>query len=145
MAKETVQLDQGQLLKRLERLEQQLAKRGQRRGGGAGTALKAFTVGALVGGGAALLYAPQRGEQIRRQLRQRGSQVTEQATAVAGQARQAAGQLTDQARQAISQGTDQVQAATMRPASGAPAPPAPAASAGSPPWPASPPSELERG
>ena len=38
MAKETVQLDQGKLLDRLERLEKQIAKGSRRRGGGVGTA-----------------------------------------------------------------------------------------------------------
>jgi YtxH-like protein len=132
MAKEIVQLDQGQLLKRLAGLEQQIAKSGQQRGGGVGTALKAFGVGALVGGGVALLYAPRPGEQTRRQLLQRGSQAKEQAT-------QAAGQLKEQAQQAVSQGTDQVQAATMRSPSEAPAPPAPAQ------WQAPPRSEPDRG
>ena len=115
MAKDTIQLDQGKLLDRLERLEKQVAKGGQRRGGGLGTALKAFTVGSLVGGGVALLYAPRPGEQTRQQLLRRGAEAREQATQVAGQAQHAVGQLKDQVQQPISQGTDRVQAATVRP------------------------------
>ena len=94
MARETVQLDQGKLLDRLQRLEKQVAKSGEKRGG-LGTALKAFTFGSLVGGGVALLYAPQKGEQTRQRLLQRGTQLKDQATQVAGQAQQAAGQVGD--------------------------------------------------
>ena len=115
MAKETVQLDQGKLLDRLERLEKQIAKSGRRRGGGLGTTLKAFAVGALAGGGLALLYAPQKGEQTRQRLLERGAQLREQATEAAGQAQQAAGQLADQAQQSVSQATDRVQATAVRP------------------------------
>jgi gas vesicle protein len=129
MAKDTVQLDQGKLLERLERLEQQIAKSGRQRGGGVGTALKAFTVGSLVGGGLALLYAPQKGEQTRQQLQQRGTQLRDQATQVAGQAQQAAGQFTDQAQQSVSQATDRVQATAVRPPTAANAGATPAAQA----------------
>ncbi|HEX6736833.1 MAG TPA: YtxH domain-containing protein [Vicinamibacteria bacterium] len=121
MAKDTVQLDQGKLMDRLERLEKQIAKSGEQRGGGFGTALKAFTVGALVGGGAALLYAPQRGEQTRQRLLQAKEQATqmagqakEQTAQLAGQAQQAAGQLKDQAQQAAGQTKDQVQSSTAK-------------------------------
>ena len=129
MAKDTVQLDQGKFLDRLERLEKQIAKSSTRRGGGVGTALKAFAVGSLVGGGLALLYAPQKGEQTRQQLLERGTQLREQATEVAGQAQQAAGQFTDQAQQSVSQATDRVQAATVRPPTAANAGATPAAQA----------------
>ena len=129
MAKETVQLDQGKLLDRLERLEQQIAKSGTRRGGGVGTALKAFTVGSLVGGGLALLYAPRTGEQTRQQLLERGTQLRDQATQAAGQAQQTAGQFTDQAQQAVSQATDRVQATAVRPPTAANAGATPAAQA----------------
>ena len=129
MAKETVQLDQGKLMDRLERLEKQIVKGSTRRGGGVGTALKAFAVGALAGVGLALLYAPQKGEQIRQQLLERGTQLREQATEVAGQAQQAAGQLTDQAQQKVSQATDRVQATAVRPPTAANAGATPAAQA----------------
>jgi gas vesicle protein len=129
MAKETVQLDQRKLLERLERLEKQLAKRNEDRGGGVGATLKAFAVGALVGGGVALLYAPQRGEQTRQRVLQVKEQATqlagqakEQATQVAGQAQQAASQIKDQAQQSVGQLKDQVQSTTVKPP--APAPPA---------------------
>ena len=130
MAKDTVQVDQGKLLDRLERLEKQIARGNARRGGGLGTALKAFAVGALVGGGAALLYAPQRGEQTRQRLLQAKDQATqlagqakEQTAHLAGQAQQAAGQLKDQAQQAAGQTKDQVQSSTVKPP-GAATPPA---------------------
>ena len=105
MTKETVQLDQGKLLDRLEHLEQQLARVARAQGRGFATALRAFTLGVLVGGGLALLYAPQRGEETRQRVlqltehaAQRASQAKEQATQVAGQAQQAASQLKDQAQ-----------------------------------------------
>jgi gas vesicle protein len=150
MAKDTVQLDQGKLMDRLARLEKQIVEGNAQRGGGLGSALKAFTFGALVGGGAALLYAPQKGEQTRRQLLARGSQakeqatqlagqakeqtaqlagqVKDQATQVAGQAQQAAGQLKEQAQQAASQAKDQVQSSAVKPPSAATAPAAQAMS-----------------
>jgi gas vesicle protein len=129
MAKDTVPLDQGKLMDRLERLEKQIAKSGTRRGGGVGTALRAFTVGSLVGGGLALLYAPQKGEQIRQQLLQRGTELRDQATQVVGQAQQAAGQATDRVQQSVSQATDRVQATAVRPPTAANAGATPAAQA----------------
>jgi gas vesicle protein len=93
----TAQLDYDKVLGQLAQLERQLAKSDQRRGGGVAGTLKVLTVGSLLGGGLALLYAPQTGEQTRRQLLQRGTQLKDQATQVADQARQAAGQATDQA------------------------------------------------
>ena len=146
MAKDTVQLDQGKLMDRLARLEKQIVEGNAQRGGGLGSALKAFTFGALVGGGAALLYAPQRGEQTRQRLRQAkeqaaqvagqakeqtaqlAGQVKDQATQVAGQAQQAAGQLKEQAQQAASQAKDQVQSSAVKPPSAATAPAAQAMS-----------------
>lgn len=104
MAKDTVQLDQGMLLDRLEHLEKQIAKQ---QGGGAGATLKTFILGALVGAGVALLYAPQGGEQTRQRL----SQVKEQATQVAGQAKEQTAQLAGQAQQAASQIKDQARQA----------------------------------
>jgi gas vesicle protein len=116
MAKGTVQVDQDKLLDRLERLEKQIAKSGEQRGGGFGTALKAFAVGALAGGGLALLYAPQRGEQTRQRLLQAKEQATqvagqarEQTAQLAGQVKEQATQVAGQAQQAVSQLKDQVQ------------------------------------
>ena len=93
MAKTTTQLDQGQLLERLERLERQLAQSRVRPAGGG---LRMFLFGALVGGGLALLYAPQQGEQSRERVLQwkdraveLAGQAQEQATRVAGQVQQA--------------------------------------------------------
>ena len=125
MAKEIVQLDQGHLLKRLAGLEKQIAKSGQQRGGGVGTALKAFGVGALVGGGVALLYAPQTGEQTRQRLLRRGTELKDQAA-------QAAGQATEQAASLAGQATDRVQASTVWSPGVATAPPTPAAQAVAP-------------
>src|SRR5438045_8491335 len=106
MAKDTVQLDQGKLMDRLERLEKQIARGSERRGGGFGTALKAFAVGALVGGGAALLYAPQRGEQTRQRLRQAKEQATQLAGPAKEQTAQMAGQGEDQGTQGAGPGQD---------------------------------------
>ena len=117
----TAQLDYDKVLGQLAQLERQIAKSDQRRRGGFAGTLKVFTVGSLLGGGLALLYAPQTGEQTRRQLLRRGTQLKDQATQVADQARQAAGQATDQAP-----------SPTAQPPSAAPAsdqPPTPAARA----------------
>ena len=92
----TAQLDYDKVLGQLAQLERQVAKSDKRRGGGFAGTLKVFTFGSLLGGGLALLYAPQTGEQTRRQLLRRGTQLKDQATQVADQARQAAGQATDQ-------------------------------------------------
>ena len=97
VAGDTAQLDYDKVLGQLAQLERQIVKSDKRRGGGFAGTLKVFTVGSLLGGGLALLYAPQTGEQTRRQLLQRGTQLKDQATQVADQARQAAGQATDQA------------------------------------------------
>jgi gas vesicle protein len=98
--------DQRRLAEALEHLEDQVA-RSQR--GGFGTTFKAFVIGALVGAGAALFYAPQRGEELRQQMQQRSSQMKEQATQLAGQVQQSVGQVKDQAQQSASQIKDQAQ------------------------------------
>ena len=121
VAGDTAQLDYDNVGGQLARLERQIARSDRRRGGGFAGTLKVFTVGSLLGGGLALLYAPQPGEQTRRQLLRRGTQRKDQATQVADQARQAGGQATDQAP-----------SPTAQPSSAAPAsdqPPTPAARA----------------
>ena len=97
VAGDTAQLDYDKVLGQLARLERQIVKSDKCRGGGFAGTLKVFTVGSLLGGGLALLYAPQTGEQTRRQLLRRGSQLKDQATPAADQARQGAGQAADQA------------------------------------------------
>ena len=132
MAKGIVQLDQGKLLARLERLETQLDRVARAQGGGFGATLRGFVLGALVGAGLALLYAPQRGEetrqrvfQVKEQAAQLAGQAREQATQVAGQAQQAAGQLKGQAQQAMGRGTGLPESSTVRVGADRPAPEVP--------------------
>ncbi len=69
---------------RLERVAAQLEQAAQRnQGGGLMGALKPFALGALVGAGAALLYAPQAGAQTRAVLRRNADDVQDRATQAA--------------------------------------------------------------
>ncbi len=76
MAQSPEQLTE-QLAKVTARLEA-LAKR--QRGGGPLSGFKPFLLGGLVGAGAALLYAPQTGEQTRMLLRRNAGELQESAT-----------------------------------------------------------------
>lgn len=79
---------------RLERVTAQLEQAAKRnRGGG----LKPFALGALVGAGAALLYAPQAGEQTRAILQRNANDLQTRATRAANTAKE---QLPEQAQEA---------------------------------------------
>lgn len=74
---------------RLERVTAQLeqaAKRNQ--GPGFGDAIRPFLLGALFGAGAALLYAPQAGGEIRATLRRNAGDLQSRATEVASSAKE---------------------------------------------------------
>lgn len=103
MAKDSPQRNQDEILERLGRVEEQLTTIA-RRGRGRGAPLRTFALGALLGGGAALLYAPQRGEQTR----QRVLQAKDQATQAAGPARERVAHLAGQAQQVTGQIKDRV-------------------------------------
>ena len=64
-------------------------------GGGAGTVLLAFLLGAVSGAAVALLYAPASGEETREYLGQK-----------AREGRQRAGEVAERGRQAINQGRE---------------------------------------
>ena len=104
---------------RLERVTDQLeqaAKRNQ--GGGLLSVLKSFALGALVGAGIALLYAPQRGEQTRALLQRNANEMQDRATQTASgvkerlpeQARTALDQAQERAKAVAAQGKDTLQA-----------------------------------
>ncbi|MGN6811927.1 MAG: YtxH domain-containing protein, partial [Thermomicrobiales bacterium] len=100
------QTEQRRLAEALEHLQDQVS---QSQRGGFGTTFKAFVFGAVVGGGLALFYAPQRGEELRQQMQQRGSQMKEQASQLTGQVKDQATQLADQVQQSAGQIKDQAQ------------------------------------
>ena len=58
-----------------------------------------FVVGALVGAAAALILAPQSGEETRSQIRDRGIELREQADELSAEARKRAEQLQAQAKE----------------------------------------------
>ena len=60
-----------------------------------------FLIGAIAGGVAALLLAPQSGEDTRKLLQQRGIELKDRAVDLTAQARQQAGQLQEQGRIAL--------------------------------------------
>jgi len=100
-----------QLTKATARLED-LAKR--RRGGGPLGGFRPFVLGALVGAGAALLYAPQAGEQTRALLRRNASELQESATQSAQTAKEkiqgGTAKAQGTAQQALAQASDKVKA-----------------------------------
>lgn len=100
-----------QLTKVTARLEQ-LAR--HQRGGPLG-ALKPFVLGALVGAGAALLYAPQAGEQTRALLRRNAGELQESATQGAqtakGKIQGSTATAQDSVQAALTQVGDKVEAA----------------------------------
>ncbi len=95
-----------------ERLEQvtaqleQAARRNQ--GGGIMGALKPFLLGALVGAGMALLYAPQRGEQTRAMLRRNATDLQDRAMQTASSVKE---RLPEQAQTALDQAQGRSKAA----------------------------------
>lgn len=100
-----------QLDKVTARLEQ-LARR--RRGGPLG-GLRPFLLGAIVGAGAALLYAPQAGEQTREFVRRNATDLQESATQGVQTAKEKiqerTGAAQDTARDALPQASPEVEAA----------------------------------
>lgn len=118
-------LVQEQLLRAVELLQRTLA-RDQARRGGVGRTVRPFVVGALLGGGLGLLYAPQAGAVARGRVRawatRLAGQVRELAETVQGQAQQAFDQVTRGAAALGGSATGQDVAAT-------PHTPAPTASA----------------
>jgi len=114
---------------RLERVTAQLeqaAKRNQ--GGGLMSALKPFALGALVGAGAALLYAPQVGAQTRAVLRRNADDLQDRAAQAASgvtarlpdRAKEVLARAKEQTRPVMEQGKDALQSAQsgMKPAVG---------------------------
>ncbi len=83
---------------RLERVTAQLEQAAKRnRGGGFMSGLKPFVLGALVGAGAALLYAPQAGEQTRAILQRNANDLQTRATQAANSVKE---RLPEQAQDA---------------------------------------------
>ena len=127
-----------QLRQRVARLERALA---QRRPGPVQAAasgpppgarwrtLRPFAAGTLLGGGVALLAAPQTGGATRAQLRQTGGALQERATERLAQAEERAGAAQGQARQVLSQVRARVQGGTTPPPGRTTAPSPPVASA----------------
>jgi len=101
-----------QLTKVTARLED-LAKR--QRGGGPLGGFRLFVLGALAGAGAALLYAPQAGEQTRTLLRRNASELQESATQGArtakGKIQANTATAQDSVQAALTQVGDKVEAA----------------------------------
>ncbi len=96
-----------QLEKVTARLEQ-LAR--HQRGGPLG-GLKPFLLGALTGAGAALLYAPQAGEQSRKLLRRNATELQERATQSAkGKTQERTGAAQETAQESLAQAANTVRA-----------------------------------
>ena len=92
----------------LEQLRRELAPT-RRQEAGWGTRLRAVALGGLVGGGLALLCAPQAGVVTRRRLRQRGGELQGRASELASQAREQASVVQAQAQQALGQARDRAE------------------------------------
>lgn len=109
------QKDQGdrQLAETLDRIERQLAKNSQQRGG-FGSMLRAFLFGSVVGAGLAVLYAPQAGAQTRQKLSQTSGEWMERATQFTDQAQDQVITLQAQAQEKLSQAKEQAQSMSAK-------------------------------
>lgn len=94
------------LLKTIENVQSELDR--QERGRGFRPSLQMFAVGALVTGGAVLLYAPQAGEEVRAKLRGNANALKERATELTGQVSEATEEVRSQAAATFSQATTAV-------------------------------------
>jgi gas vesicle protein len=94
-----------QIMKALKAIEAALVRLDKRRGG---SGLRPLLFGALIGGGAALLYAPQPGNQTREKLRQTTDQVQGRATELTQKAKD--GSLGAQAQGLVGQVKEQAAA-----------------------------------
>ena len=75
-----------------------------------GAFLTGFFVGGLIGAAAAILFAPQSGQETRNQLAQKASELTEQATKSAEEARLRAEQALTEAREKLEEANRELQA-----------------------------------
>jgi len=73
----------------------------ERRGGGAGTGIALFLLGAAVGAGVALLFAPQSGEETRAQLRRSARRLKRKARDIVEQGGDVVDDLKRQGRSAV--------------------------------------------
>ena len=83
-------------------------------GGGAGTVLLAFLLGAVSGAAVALLYAPASGEETREYLGQKAREGRQRAGEVAERSRQAINQGRETLAHAIERGREAYQQARVR-------------------------------
>jgi len=83
-------------------------------GGGAGTVLLAFLLGAVSGAAVALLYAPAAGDETREYLGQKAREGRQRATEVAERGRQAVAQGRETLAHAIERGREAYQQARAR-------------------------------
>lgn len=75
-----------------------------------GAFLTGFFVGGLIGAAAAMLFAPQSGQETREQLVHKASELTEQATKAAEEARERAEKAIAEAREKLNEATQELQA-----------------------------------
>ena len=83
-------------------------------GGGAGTVMLAFLVGAVAGAAVALLYAPAAGSETREFLGEKAREGRERATEAAAKGRQAINQGKETLTTAIERGREAYQQARAR-------------------------------
>lgn len=74
-----------------------------------GAFLTGFFVGGLIGAAAAMLFAPQSGQETREQLAHKASELTEQATKAAEDARERAEKALTEAREKLNEATHDLQ------------------------------------
>ncbi len=73
----------------------------ERRGGGAGTGVAMFLLGAAIGAGVALLFAPQSGEETRADLRRGARRLKRKARDIVDQSGEVVDDLKQQGRSAV--------------------------------------------
>lgn len=73
----------------------------ERRGGGAGTGIAMFLLGAAIGAGVALLFAPQSGEETRAELRRSARRLKRKARDIVDQGGEVVDDLKRQGRTAV--------------------------------------------
>jgi gas vesicle protein len=87
---------------------------GRDEGGGAGTVLLAFILGAVSGAALALLYAPATGDATREYLSERAREARERAAAAAAKGREAVKQGRETLTTAVERGREAYQQARAR-------------------------------